>query len=138
MATRTDLPMAAPSPPERRVTLDLHDIPLRAALVKLFEGSGLNFAVEPGVPNVAITLSLRDESVDTGLRRIIDSLSTQSPSVIAIRQNGLYMIKPGDVTYTIGAPAPRRGAFTSRPPAQTWFMRTIRAALRSGASEHQS
>src|SRR5438034_7998142 len=60
----TNAAQAAPSPPERRVTLDLHDVPLRAALVKLFEGSGLNFAVEPGVPNAAITLSLRDESVD--------------------------------------------------------------------------
>src|SRR5947207_7644780 len=69
---------AAP-PPERRMTLDLHGVPLRAALTQLFEGSGLNFAVDPGVPDVAITLSLRDVSVDGGLRQIVDSLAAQTP-----------------------------------------------------------
>src|SRR5947207_10769140 len=57
----------APPPPERRVTLDLHGVPLRAALMQLFKGSGLNFAVDPGVPDLPITLSLKDSSVEAGL-----------------------------------------------------------------------
>jgi hypothetical protein len=66
--------LAAARAPERQagreVTLSLRDVPLRAALQMLFEGSGRQHAVEPAVPNVPITLDIRAVPFDTALRML--------------------------------------------------------------------
>src|SRR5947207_15448412 len=58
----------ASAPP---VTLSLRDTPLRTALQMLFEGSGLQHAVEPAVPNYPSTLDLRDVPFSTTLRTLL-------------------------------------------------------------------
>jgi type II secretory pathway component HofQ len=55
----------------RRVTLHLKEVPLRQALEQLFEGTGLQFAIAPDVPNPPITIELRDEEFATALRQIV-------------------------------------------------------------------
>ena len=56
---------------EKKVTLNLRDIPLRSAIDLLFQGSGLQYAVEQQVPNVPVTLNVKDLSVDAALRLLI-------------------------------------------------------------------
>src|SRR5947209_854801 len=61
-ATQTSAGRPAAAAPVSResapVSLHLQDTPLRTALRTLFEGSGLQHAVEVGVPNYPITLEL--------------------------------------------------------------------------------
>jgi hypothetical protein len=65
-------PGSLPVPGERKVTLGLKETPLRQALEQLFRGTGLRCAVELGVPNPPITLSLRGQPFEVVLQRLVD------------------------------------------------------------------
>jgi hypothetical protein len=84
----------APEPPEeRRVTLNLRDIPLRSAIELLFQGTGYQFAVAPGVPNPLITLNLKDLPFKQALRTFIRLASPQVPGLTFTEDNNIYVIR---------------------------------------------
>lgn len=91
-APTTAAPSAAPSSNSTRaaanVTLSLRDAPLRTALQTLFEGSGLQHAVEPTVPNYPITLDIRDVPFQTALRTML----RLAPSVTFRKEGDIYII----------------------------------------------
>jgi len=70
------------------VTLSLRDAPLRTALQTLFEGSGMQHAVEPAVPNYPITLDIRDVSFSTALRTML----RLAPGVTFRKDGDIYII----------------------------------------------
>ena len=70
------------------VTLSLRDTPLRTALQMLFEGSGLQHAVEPAVPNYPITLDIRDVPFNTALRTLL----RLAPSVTYRKEGDVYIV----------------------------------------------
>src|SRR5215212_4877527 len=55
---------------EAMITLDLRDVPFRTAIEALFEKTGLQYAVEPGVPNIPVRVTVRDIDFTTALRTI--------------------------------------------------------------------
>src|SRR3954454_6392383 len=61
VAALTSSPAAAPADGERRVSLQVKDLPLRTALAELTRQYGARFEVAPDIPDVPITLSARDE-----------------------------------------------------------------------------
>jgi len=61
-------PDAAPA--EQKITLDLRDVPFRTAIEALFEKTGLQYAVEPSVPNIPVRVTVRDIDFTTALRTI--------------------------------------------------------------------
>lgn len=63
---------AAPPPvtADTKITLDLRDVPFRTALEALFEKTGLQYAVEPQVPNPPVRLTIRDIDFTTALRTV--------------------------------------------------------------------
>lgn len=87
------------------VTLHLRDTPLRAALQMLFEGSGLQHAVEPGVPNYPITLEIRDVPFNTALRTLL----RLAPGVTYSKDGEIYMVG-------LRRPAPELPANNAEPP----------------------
>src|SRR5207247_1546120 len=86
-------PAAAPAAPAAAqaapgVTLSLRDVPLRTALQTLFEGSGLQHAVEPAVPNYPLTLDVRDVPFSTALRILL----RLAPQVTYRKEGDIYII----------------------------------------------
>jgi hypothetical protein len=73
-----------------RVTLSLRDTPLRMALEMLFEGTGLQYAVEPTVPNFPISLRLRDVPFQTALRTLL----RLAPGVTFQKDGDVFVVKP--------------------------------------------
>jgi type II secretory pathway component HofQ len=71
-----------------KVTLSLRDVPLRTALETLFEGSGLQHAVEPAVPNYPITLDIRDVAFNTALRTLL----RLAPQVTYRKEGDIFII----------------------------------------------
>ena len=71
-AQQTPGPEAAPAAAtaETKITLDLRDVPFRTALEALFEKTGLQYAVEPQVPNTPVRLTIRDIDFTTALRTV--------------------------------------------------------------------
>jgi len=69
----------APKLDERKISLNLKDAPLRSALEMVFRGAGLQYAIEPNVPNIPITLSVREVSARQALRLILRQASTAMP-----------------------------------------------------------
>src|SRR6266581_216347 len=79
---------AAPVPGTTPVTLSLRDTPLRTALQMLFEGSGLQHAVEPAVPNYPVTLDIRDVPFSTALRTLL----RLAPQVVYRKEGDIYIV----------------------------------------------
>jgi hypothetical protein len=87
---------AAEPPPggEAGINLTLRDTPLRSALALLFQQTGLQHAVESAVPNIPVTLNLRDAPFPTALR-------------VITRLAGVTVRKDGEVTVIgLRRPAP--------------------------------
>src|SRR5947209_11190855 len=86
-AAPANAPVAAGTAPPP-VTLSLRDVPLRTALQTLFEGSGLQHAVEPAVPNYPITLDVRDVPFSTALRTLL----RLAPGVTYRKEGDIYIV----------------------------------------------
>jgi len=71
----------------RRITLAPTSLPLRAALGKIFMGSGLQFSVAPNVPDLEVSLDLRDATLEAALQALIR----------AAKAPGLTLSYSGDV-----------------------------------------
>src|SRR5438093_4678272 len=80
-------PGAARAEPAK-VALSLRDVPLRDALRTLFEGSGMQHAVEPAVPNYPITLDIRDVPFNTALRTLL----RLAPNVTYRKEGDVYIV----------------------------------------------
>src|SRR5436190_8692483 len=83
--------MAAPAAASRdatTVTISLKDAPLRTALETLFQGTGLQHAVEPAVPNYPITLDIRNVPFSTALRTLL----RLAPNVTYRKEGDIYVI----------------------------------------------
>jgi hypothetical protein len=78
---------------ERKVTLNLKDVPLRSAVDALFQGSGLQYATAPNVPNVPITLNIREVPLQTALRALIRQAAVAVPGLTVSRSADLFEIR---------------------------------------------
>jgi hypothetical protein len=105
-----------PAGAEPRISLTLRDTPLRTALELLFQQSGLQHAVEAAVPNIPVTVNLRDATFATALRVI-----TRLANVTYRKEGDVYVIglrQPPAVETTTTEAAPPEQAQT--PAEQTW------------------
>jgi hypothetical protein len=78
---------------DRKVTLALKDSPLRAAIDALFQGSGLQYAIDPNVPNVPVTINLRDVGFQAALRILVRQAAVAVPGLTSSREGDVYMIR---------------------------------------------
>jgi hypothetical protein len=56
---------------ETKISLDLRDVPFRTTIDALFGPTELQFAIEPTMPNIPITISLHDIAFSTALRTVL-------------------------------------------------------------------
>jgi hypothetical protein len=109
-------PPAAAQPPSSTpmVTVELKALPLRKAVETLLGGTGIQYAVAPNVPDVPITLRLRDVAADAALRVLVRLAASQAPGVTASHVGELYVIAlrpappPASRSQRAGAPRPIR------------------------------
>ena len=78
---------------DRKVTINLKDIPLRSAIDALFTGSGLQYSIDPNVPNVPVTLNIRDIGLQAALRLIIRQAAVAQPGLTSAKEGDIYVIK---------------------------------------------
>ena len=98
MLLAAPLAASAQAPPataamDPRVNLDLREIPLRDAIGLLFKNSGIQYAIDPNVPNVPITLNIRDIALPAALRLITRQAATQAPGLTTAREGDVYLIR---------------------------------------------
>jgi type II secretory pathway component HofQ len=98
----------APADDERRLSLELRQTPLRQAVAALFSGSTGQYVVDPDVPDVPVTLDVREVTVPAGLRLILRQAVTAAPGLTSSRDGEIYLIKmrshrPGPITPTLPA-----------------------------------
>jgi type II secretory pathway component GspD/PulD (secretin) len=65
----------------RRISLKLEQVPLRAAIEAIFAGTGYQYSVDPEVPNVPVTIEMRDVEVQVALRLLLRSVRRQVPGL---------------------------------------------------------
>lgn len=78
---------------DRRVTINLRDLPLRAAIDQLFAGTGLQYAVDANVLNVPVNLTIRDVGLQAALRLLIRQAATAQPGLTFSKDGDIYQIR---------------------------------------------
>ena len=78
---------------DKKVTLNLKDVPLRSAIELLFAGSGLQYSIDPVVQNVPVSLSIRDVSLQAALRLVIRQASTLQPGLTVTREGDIFVVR---------------------------------------------
>src|SRR4051812_46458444 len=81
-----------PAAAERKISLDLRDVGLRQAIRLVFEGSGLQYSVDPAVPDVRVSLKLEDVPVVPALRLLLKQGATVAPGLTHTREGDVYRI----------------------------------------------
>jgi hypothetical protein len=94
---------------DKKVTLNLKDVPLRTAIDALFAGTGFQYSVDPNVQNVPVTLTIRDIGLQAALRLLVRQASTAQPGLTFSKDGDIFVVKirkenPTPVTQTEEAP----------------------------------
>lgn len=96
----------------RLVNLELNNIPVRDAIGKIFEGTGLKYAILPGVSGRVVELKLKGVTFEQAL----DAMMEAARLTYTI-EDGAYVISAAKAaTGSVSAPAGSGGA--QPPPAQ--------------------
>ena len=66
---------------EPRVSVKLKDVPLRAALEAIFRNTSYNYAVEPDVPDLIISIEITDTPLHQAVWRLIREGRKQEPGL---------------------------------------------------------
>jgi type II secretory pathway component GspD/PulD (secretin) len=96
---------------DKKVTLNLKDIPLKSAIDALFAGTGLQYSVDPNVQNVPVNLTIRDVGLQAALRLLIRQAATLQPGLTFSKDGDIYVIK-------IRKEAPQSAAPTEEAPPE--------------------
>jgi hypothetical protein len=99
---------------QERVTLSRKDVTLREALDLIFADSVFQYSMDPNVPDVRVTVNVRDLFVSMALGMVVRQAALEVP--------GLTLHRDGDV-YVIRVPPPQAGQ------AVSWTERRVSLAL---------
>src|SRR5205807_9186720 len=66
---------------EPLVNLDAHDLPFREAMAQLCAGTGQQFTVDPGVPDVPVTIRMRDVPLKAAVRTLTRLAAGRAPGL---------------------------------------------------------
>lgn len=94
-------PAAAAPSPNRSV--DYRDVPLRQATERIFQDSGFTLTVEPNVPNVPVTLRLKDVPMETAARLVVRMAGVAVPNLELVKEGEAFRLCIG--TAAVSDPA---------------------------------
>jgi hypothetical protein len=86
-------PVFAQQATERQVTVNLRDLPLRAAIDALFAGTGYQYSVNPDVQNVPVNLNVRDLGLQPALRLLLRQAAVAQPGLTVSKEGDLFVVK---------------------------------------------
>ena len=96
---------------DQKVSIEFRGTPFRDAIRDIFKGSGLQYTIDPNIPNVPIDLVLRDVGLAVALRVVTRQAATSIPGLTHSRDGDVYVFKIQPVTRPPAQPA-------AQPPAQ--------------------
>jgi hypothetical protein len=106
LPARAEEPLPVSPPAERKkITITAKDAPFRMVIEQFFVGSSEFYTIGADVPDVPVTLSLRDVSLPSALRVVVRLASAQVPGLTLSHDGEVYNIR-------IKRPVPDEG-----PPA---------------------
>jgi hypothetical protein len=91
--TLSATPARAQAPDDKKVTVNLKDIPLRAAIDALFAGTGYQYSVNPDVPNIPVNLNIRDVGLQAALRLLVRQAATAQPGLTFSKDGDIFVVK---------------------------------------------
>src|SRR3569833_2287652 len=78
---------------DKKATLNLKDVPLRSAIDALFQGTGLQYSVDPNVLNVPVPLNIRDIGLQAALRLLVRQAATAQPGLTFSKDGDIFVLK---------------------------------------------
>jgi hypothetical protein len=79
--------------PDKKVTVNLKDIPLRAAIDALFAGTGYQYSVNPDVQNIPVNLNIRDVGLQAALRLLLRQAAVAQPGLTFSKDGDIFVVK---------------------------------------------
>lgn len=80
-------------PPQKRLTFTLRDVPLRKAVAQWTGITGAQVSIADDVPDVPITLNVRDVPADSALRIIVRMAQDQYAGIGIVRDGNRWMLR---------------------------------------------
>jgi hypothetical protein len=77
---------------DRKLSINFRDVTLREALAQAFEGSHLQYVVEPNVPDVPINLNVRDVSLGALVRLLVRQAALAAPGITNARDGNITVV----------------------------------------------
>jgi hypothetical protein len=79
--------------PSRRVSIHLSHAPLHQAIAAIFAGSGIGYSVGASVPDVPVSLDIRDQDVKSAVKGVVEAAAQQAPGLTVTRKGATYLIR---------------------------------------------
>jgi type II secretory pathway component GspD/PulD (secretin) len=105
---------------DKKVTVNLKDIPLRAAIDALFAGTGYQYSVNPDVQNVPVNLNIRDVGLQAALRLLVRQAATAQPGLTFSKDGDIFVVKIRRETTTPVATEEAPPEYTDEESEFTW------------------
>lgn len=76
-----------------RLNVQFTKVPFREALGMIFKGSGLQYSIDPNVPDLPITLRLTDVTIQQALRLAVRQAASSVPGLTSSKDGDVYVVK---------------------------------------------
>jgi hypothetical protein len=75
-----------------KISADLRDVPLRQAVRLMLQGTGAQYAIEPNVPEVPVTIFLEDVEIPQALRLLVRVAAAAYPGITVRRDENVWVV----------------------------------------------
>jgi hypothetical protein len=82
---------------EPTVSMQLRSVPFRSVIDSLFKSTGYQYALDPNVSNVPISVVMKDIGFEAALRQLISLAAVLQPGVYLEKKFGAYAIKAREI-----------------------------------------
>lgn len=79
--------------PEPKISMQLRAVPLREAVRRVLESSGQQYSINPDVPDVPITLNLREISPQAAIRLMVRQAAATAPGLTFSKDGDILVVK---------------------------------------------
>jgi type II secretory pathway component GspD/PulD (secretin) len=105
---------------DRKVSVTLREAAFRSAVDSLFRGTGVQYSIDAAVPNVPVSLFLKDVPLQQIFRLFLQQAAVGAPGLTSRREGDVILIRMAPVRQLPAEVAPDFGAVPEETPQRPW------------------
>jgi type II secretory pathway component GspD/PulD (secretin) len=105
---------------DRKITVTFREVGFRSAVDTLFRGTGIQYSIDPAVPNVPVSLLLKNVTIGQVFRLFLQQAAVGAPGLTSRRDGDVVVIRMAPVRQLPADPAPDIGAAPEETAQRPW------------------